>query len=182
MMLERLAEVIWGTVLQYARFPASSREDALRFLETHAETHFASFNMKAILEHVRNAKPPGFGRAWVAPHLLSARLSAQGQGTPQLADDLTERIWVGYQALRRANVRNARRMVAEALNQQGLETRARSATSRAWGSEEIGERVKQFEARAKRRSRNSSEWREAVFYKWVYLFHSRPTPVARDGS
>jgi hypothetical protein len=180
--LEVLAGVIWGTVLQYARFPASSREDALRFLEKHAETYLSSFNMKAILEHVRNAKPSGFGRAWVAPHLLSARLSAQGQGTPQLADDLTERIWVGYQALRKANVRNARRLVAAALNQQGLETRARGATSRAWGPEEIGERVKQFETRAKRRSRSSSGWCEAVVHKWVYLFHSHQTLVARDGS
>jgi hypothetical protein len=76
-------------------------------------------------------------------------------------------------------------MVAAALNQQGLETQARGATSRAWGPEEIGERVKQFEAREKRRSRSSSEWgrlREAVVSKWVYLFRSHPAPAARDAS
>jgi hypothetical protein len=93
--------------------------------------------------------------------------------------------WVGYRALRKANVRNARNIVAATLKQHGLETRARGATSREWGPEEIGERVKQFEARGKRRSRNSSEWermREALINKWIYLFQNDLTLVAKDAS
>jgi len=185
MRLEHLAEVIWGTVLQFARFPVSSREEALRFLETHGMTYLAGLKIEAELEYIRNAKPPSASGVTVPPHLLSGRMSAQGQGTSQLADDLTERIWVAYRALRKANVRNARRVVAAALNEQGLETRARGATSRAWGPEEIGERVKQFETREKRRSRSSSEWeklREAVVSKWVYLFRSHPARDAWDAS
>ena len=102
-----------------------------------------------------------------------------------MADDLSERIWVGYRALRKAKVRNARGMVAAALKRHGLETRARGGRSREWGPEEIGERVKQFEARGKQRSRSSSEWerlREALVYKWIYLFHNDLTPSARDAS
>jgi hypothetical protein len=182
-LLDQLAEVIWGTVLQHARFPVSTKAEVLRFVETHGATYLAGLDIERARDQIRSAKPPSVDTASAAPRLLSVRLSVQGQGTPQRADDLTERIWVAYQALPKARVKNVRRLVAAALNQHGLETRARGATSRVWGPEEVAERAKQFEVRGRRRCRNSSEWehsRKAIVYKWVYLFRGHPKPVTKD--
>jgi hypothetical protein len=177
-LLERLSQVIWGTVLQFGQFSMSSQQEAAAFLESHAHTYLAAFDVAAAVKLVRKARPPvGNTQGLPAPNLLSMHSVAQGTPTPQRQDDLSERIYAGYYALRRARIHNARRRIAATLNQLGLMTRARSETWREWGSYEVIERVKQFEARWLRRNPRQDDtvvkkWRDAVVDCWITRFRA----------
>ncbi len=136
-LLERLAELIWGMVLQFAPFEPGGKLEVVRFLERHAGTYLAGCDLEAALKHVRDsATPMHYGALFQLPHLMSRSRSAQGRGNPHLREDLSERIYVGYHALRRAGVRNVRARIAEALNRQGLrkeEHRTQCAIQRSQG-------------------------------------------------
>ncbi len=182
-LLERLRDGIWGTLLQFAPLELSSKPEAIAFLERHAETYLAGFNVEAALQRVREAAPPTrHGALFQPPHLMSRSRSATGKGNPHRREDLSERIYAGYHALRRARVRNARRRVAEVLNRQGLQTRARGETSREWSGYEVSERVKQYEARYRKqnagRKDTLEQWQDAVVQASVFLFHSRTPPTS----
>ena len=174
--LERLRDVIWGTLLRFAPFELSGKLEAIQFLERHADTYLAGLKVEAALKRVRESAPPSrHGALFPSPHLMSRSRSATGMGNPRLMADLSQRIYVGYHALRRAGLRNARRRVAEALNRQGLQTRARGETSREWSGYEVYERVKQCEARWKEENagrKDAVEGRDAVVYAWIDGFRS----------
>ena len=177
-LLKRLRDVIWGTLLRVAPFELSGKSEVIEFLERHADTYWAGLNVEAALRGVRESAPPSrHGALYRSPHLMSRSRSASGVGNPHLMEDLSERIYVGYHALRTTGVRNARRRVAEALNKRGLQTRARGATLREWSGYEVSERVKQWEARYKKENAGRKDavkrWRDAGVQAWVDLFHSR---------
>ena len=177
-LLDRFRDVVWGTLRQFGEFEPSDKAEAIQFLERHAGTYLAGLNVEAALARVRESAPPRrYGALFQPPHLMSRFLSHSGRGDPHLREYLTERIFASYHALRRAGVRNARGRVAEALNRQELQTRARAETATGWGGYEVHERVRQYEERWKKqntgREGTVEGWRDSVVDKWVYLFHSR---------
>jgi len=169
--------VIWGHLLQFAPLELGSKQAALRFLEEHSDTYLATFNVKAAIECVRDSVPPAQHEGWFPPPLHMSRSRATyGMGDPRLTDDLTERIYVGYHALRRAGLRNVRGKLAEALNGQRLGTRARKKTSTLWGSYEVNERVKQYDGKLRDRltagskDKTVKEMREMLVDAWILCF------------
>jgi hypothetical protein len=186
LLLERLSEVIWGTVLQFGRFSISRRDEAMEFLEEHAGTYLVAFDVEAAVKQVRDSTAPArHTQGLPPPNLQSRSLSVQGTETPHRKDDVSERIFAAYYALRRAGVRGARGRVAAALNQQGLQTRARGATLRVWGPYEVYERVKQYRDGWKQQNPSSDDfalkrWRDALVNRWLYLFHTEQDHGTRN--
>jgi len=151
-LLDRLADTIWGTLFECAPLPASDTGRVVDFLREHANTYLAGFDIEAAVKWVQEfPEPPPEASSAHPPHLMSPRLSASGAGNPQLGDDLSERVYAAYHALRRARVHNARGRIACVLNQKGLTTQARGSTPKRWGSYEVYERVKHYEAGVKAR-------------------------------
>ena len=153
-MLDRLAEMIWLTFLEVGRIEIGTKPEAIRFLQEHAHTYLSSLDVKGIVEQVDQRDEPSRHREFFRPpNLMGEGRSGPGGGPARLQDDLTERIYVAYYALRRASIRNARGRIAAVLNQLGIRTQARSDTAQTWGSPEVIERVHQFEDGIVRRER-----------------------------
>ena len=178
-LLERLGEVLWGTLLQHAPFAMSRKPAVVAFLEKHASTYLAGFDVEVALKQVRTSNPPRQTTALPAPRLMSRKLAVSGSGSPWLSDDLSERSYAAYHALRQAGIHNARGRIAAVLNQCGLQTRARHGTLRGWGSYEVYERVKQYEARLKKwipAGRGPSavkQGRQSLVDRWIFAFHRK---------
>jgi hypothetical protein len=189
--VEGLAEVIWLTMLDTGQIEIAQRDGVIHFLRKHADTYLASWGVERIVEFVHSLPEPSRHTEFFRPpKLLGKQRSAGGQGPARLQDDLTERIYVAYYALRRTRIRNARRLIAAVLNQHGFQTSARSATVRTWSSAEVIERVQQFEARIVRRHRLSrgddrakeiDRLRNMRVDSWIHGFHSASTVGSDSG-
>ena len=107
-VLQRLESAIGHLVMEYAPAERGDQREAITFLERHADTYLAPFDVAAALRCIRESAPPakeaGVPRP---PHLVSSHIAAHGDGTPQLRDDLSERIYAAYKTLRRAGVGGA---------------------------------------------------------------------------
>jgi hypothetical protein len=182
-LLEWLGSVIWGLTLQFAPAGRGSKEEVLAFLERHAGTYLAAFDVGALVRDIRESPPPATNsRSPRPPRLLSRRLSAYGDGPAQRRDDLSERIFAAYYGLRRAGVRGARNRIAEALNRRGLGLSGPHVRSPVWGPGEVYERVKQYQRSFQRCFKDRQQalaWREGVIDKWVSSFRDSLT-VAGD--
>jgi hypothetical protein len=178
-LLERLGHLVWGMILQYAPFTLSRKQDVVTFLEKHAATYLTGFDIGPALAQVRQAEPPTrWPSAAPTPRLMSRHISVHGSGNPQLADDLSERIYASYHALRRARVHGARGKIAKVLNRLELKVRVRTDRTNQWDAGEVYERVKQHEARLRQRLGCDEEaaikqLRDAVVDRWLYFFHSK---------
>jgi hypothetical protein len=177
-VLKQLEGAIGRLVLEYAPAERGDQRETITFLERHADTYLAPFDVAAALRCIRESAPPvkevGVTRP---PHLVSSHIAAHGDGTPQLRDDLSERIYAAYKALRRAGVGGARQRVADALNRKGLKISARGTRSTVWGPYEVYERVKQYENGLAGRfgnRRQARAWGEAMINKWGLLFQTSP--------
>jgi hypothetical protein len=169
-LLKVMANSIWASVFQLAKFKSVRKAAVLEFLEKFEWTHLIDWDVKSALEIVRSAGPP-------QPHHMPPMLQAPfmrrtlGTGAKRLSDDLTERICAGYWALRFGGVSNARKHIAAALNRHGIQTRARRAGT-AWTGYEVAERVKQYEEQAlRKRGQNLMAARHVLVKKWNLLYY-----------
>jgi hypothetical protein len=177
--IERLAEVIWLTMLDSGQIEIAPKGEAIQFLKTHALTYLASFDVNRISEYLANLPEPArHAEFFQPPKLKGASRSAWGQGRARLQDDLTERIYVAYHALRRTGTRNTRGRIATVLNEKGYETGVRSVTQCRWGPAEVNERVRQFGDRIVRQHRltkgdrrHQERLRNTLVDTWIHGFH-----------
>src|SRR5262249_8671229 len=138
--VKRIAKMIWGTLLQSGRIEMPTKAEVVQFLQEHRYTYLAQFNVDRALGFIQARKEPTSGdELFRVPKLIGQNRAVSGSGPARLQDDLTERIYVAYRALRRAKVRNARGRIAETLNRLRLETRPRSKTAGSWGSAEVND-------------------------------------------
>jgi hypothetical protein len=178
-IVNRLAEVLWLTMLDSGQIEIASKAEAVQFLKAHALTYFASFDVNRILEYLGNLPEPSrHSQFFRPPKLKGASRSAGGQGPARLQDDLTERIYVAYYALRRIGIQDARGRIVAVLNELGYETGVRSATECRWGPSEVYERVRQFGDRIVRQHRLSKadrtqreRLRNMLVDSWIHGFH-----------
>ena len=102
-------------------------------------------------------------------------MSIQGKALDHLQDDLSERIYAGYHALRLAGIRGARGRVMLALNAQRHTRKVSKDQSPAWDAEAVADRVKQYRNVVKRRfGREKDEvdhGRKVVVWKWLEMFN-----------
>jgi hypothetical protein len=177
--VDHLAEVLWLTMLDSGEIEIAPKEEAIQFLKAHALTYFASFEVNRILEYLENLPAPSrHAEFFQPPKLKGASRSARGQGPARLQDDLTERIYVAYHALRRTGIRDARGRIATVLNGLEYEIGVRSMTDCTWGPSEVYERVRQFGDRIVRQHRLSKgdrtqkeRLRNMLVDSWIHGFH-----------
>lgn len=177
--VDHLAAVLWLTMLDCGQIEIAPKKEAIQFLKTHSLTYFASFDVNRILEYLESLPEPSkHAEFFRPPKLQGAGRSAVGRGPARLQDDLTERIYVAYHAIRRTGIRDARGRIATVLNDLGYETGVRSLTERRWGPAEVNERVRQFGDRIVQRHRLSKgdgtqqeRLRNRIVDSWIHGFH-----------
>jgi hypothetical protein len=177
--VEHMAAVIWLAMLQSGKIEIALKQEVIQFLKEYAHTYLASFEVDKIVAYLEKLnEPTRYAESFRPPKLMGAMRSVSGKGPARLQDDLTERIYVGYHALRRARIRNARGRIATVLNQLGFATGAPSATECKWGSYEVIERVRQFEDRIVHQHRLSKQdrmkqeqIRDMLVDSWIHSFH-----------
>jgi hypothetical protein len=177
--LDRMAKVIWATILQRAPFKPSSKRQTIRFLTRHKRTYLNSFDMLGLIKTIEKSPEPR-PRSVVdpAPLLMSRGRSVGGHGEPRLQNDLSERICAAYYLLHRSGIKNARGRIARALNQFAVPRTRRGQGGAPWDSDEVAERVKQHRAKLKRRSapdqrgRLADQERNALADRWVSSFRT----------
>ena len=188
--VDRVAEVLWLTMLDSGQIKIAPKEEAVQFLKTHALTYLASFDVNSLVEYLQNQPEPSRHTDFFRPpKLRGANRTAWGQGPAGLQDDLTERIYVAYHALRRAGIRNARGRIASVLNELGYEPSVRSVTECKWGPSEVNERVRQFGDRIVRQHRLSKRdmtqkerLRNMRVDAWIHGFHWAKTRVRPESN
>src|SRR5579864_9297931 len=165
-------------MLDSGQIKIAPKEEAILFLKMHALTYLASFDLNRIVEYLQNQPEPSrHADFFRPPKLRGAYRTAWGQPA-RLQDDLTERIYAAYHALRRTGIRDARGRIATVLNELGYKTGVRSLTECRWGPAEVNERVRQFEDRIVRRHRLSKRdrtqkerLRKTQVDSWIHGFH-----------
>jgi hypothetical protein len=179
--LRKLAGAIWGTVLQHAEFKAAGKEQTIEVLLKLADTQLAGFDVAAALETVRSLPTPKAFRP--LPALRTPFTSVtMGPGTPQLATDLSERIYAGYWAVRLAGIRGARQTVADALNRHHVPCPRRDGTETLWTGYEVTERVKQFEKHQLIKPNGDRKaGRQWLVEKWNHLYYPNPAWDGKSG-
>ena len=141
-LLRELSRVIWGSVLQRAKFKAAKKQQMIAFLERVADTHLVRFDVAAAIEIVQSSPPPK--DVHPLPILRAPFMTVtMGPGSRRLATDISERICAGYWALCFAGIARAGWHVAEALNRHRIPGRGGKEAS--WSSCEVAERVKEYE-------------------------------------
>ncbi len=163
----RLSEIVWGRVFQFAEFRTAGKEEAIQLLEEFSKTHLVKYHMPVLIESVRAAPAP---KPYQAKPVLASPLMAvtMGPGSKRLPDDLTERIYAGYWALRFGKVANARRHVAEALQRADI-PREGHLGDQDWTSYDVGERLKQYDATTPKAPDARKEHRQGLVEKWQLL-------------
>jgi hypothetical protein len=112
-VVNHLAEVLWLTMLDSGEIEIATKKEAIQFLKTHSLTYLASFDVNRVLEYLENLPAPSrHAEFFRPPKLKGASRSASGQGPARLQNDLTERIYAAYHALRRTGIRDARGRIA----------------------------------------------------------------------
>ena len=175
-----LAKVVWGMVAQYASIESGDRLATLEFLRKHRSTYLsgidAVYGLDELMRYIEEAAP--VDQRSDPPNLVGPSRSVQGKGNPQLADDLSERIYAGYHALRRARIQGTNRRIAEVLDRQGLRVRARRSIVSTWSSYEVDERVKQYQDRhrklpGQRGKEETARWRDAIVDRWILAYRQK---------
>ncbi len=163
----QLSDVVCGRVFQFATFRAAGKEEAIQLLEELSETHLVNYHMPASIESVRAAPAP---KPYQAKPVLASPVMAvtMDPGSKRLSDNLTERIYAGYWALRFGEVANARRHVAEALQRAGI-PREGHLGDQGWTSYEVAERLKQCDATLPKVPDARKEHRQGLVEKWQLL-------------
>ncbi len=161
----RLSEIVWGRVFQFAAFRQATKKEAIRFLAAQASTFLPPFDIRESIREVQDRPEPVYRQ--LKPLLASKHLAyTKGSAPMRVENDLTERIYVAYWALRLDNVKKARREVAHALNRANVPRTSRDRSSE-WTSYDIGARLKQFESSATESDR--PKHRHFLVAKWRRL-------------
>ena len=169
----RLADSVGRTLFHAAPIKMAPKDDAVLFLERYAATYPLHPELQPVIELVGRLEEPPAGKDYFPQPALASKIRAVfGPGTPRLPNDLSERIYASYHALKRTGRHAARGLVAKALNQSGIQTGS-LGSNREWGSAEVWERVKQYETRLKRDHRVTGDalrsLRDGIVDQWIHF-------------
>jgi hypothetical protein len=159
-----LSKVIWGRVFQFAPFKMAKKQEVVQFLETFAPTHLAGYRVATALDLVKSDLSPKPYRPPTVLRTPYMSITMGNQSKRKITDDLSERIYAAYWALRLAKISGASH-VAEALNRQGVRTKSRTG-DHTWSGYEVAERIKQYENRLLARRSDIEASRRWIVDKW----------------
>ena len=160
----RIANKVWGVLRQNCAFDASSKQAALRFLRRHSKTYFDNPYLRPALEFIENFDlPTDANFPFGPPALLSGSMSVQGRRTPRLVDDLSDRIFAAYYALRRAGVKHRTPSIAKALTTAKIRKREKGRGIRTeWDWTDVNDRVKGYEKTKRKKLAKLGQPRAAI--------------------
>jgi hypothetical protein len=146
--LELIAKALWGLLLNSGRIERCTRVEAKNLLAKHSETYLAPFpyldDVIAAVDEL--ALPPDDEMQALRPTLVSSNLTSYVPINSQQPDDLSERIYAGFHALRDAGIRSAAVRISEALRARGrLRLRQDESGSREWSPNAVRERMRSYE-------------------------------------
>ena len=135
-----------------------------------------------MIDYTRQAQAPSRAKPNRSPNLVTADAARVGKGNPHLADDLSERIYAGFYALKRTGISRASRTVAEHLNRAGRKVRTLDDRDDAWNEYSVRERIKEFGARLRRQpgaagKAAAQRVRDSLVDRWLWMFRVHHTPA-----
>jgi len=181
-----LSDQVAKMVLDYAPYAAADKHLVVEFLEEYADTYLATIKaqlgLDRLIDYTRQAPAPSRAKPNRPPNLVTADEARVGKGNPHLADDLSERIYAGFYALKRAGISRASRTVAEHLNRAGRKVRTLADQDDAWDEYSVRERIKEFGAKLRRQHGTAGKAatqrrRDSLVDRWVEMFRVRHTPA-----
>ena len=169
----RQTQLLWRVLLD-APWKSSSKTAARRFLARHTNTHLSGLDVEW-LQSMLDEAPPLKAKESAQPQMMSKNMAVSGKVNPHLLDDLSERIYAAYYALRLNKIPDARGQIAEALNAKGIRPKSQGG-KQPWDGDHVVSRIKQFERRlvkeddrSKTNAIRSRERRQKADF-WIYLF------------
>jgi hypothetical protein len=149
----------------------------IHFLEAFGPTHLATEGVTEAFHTIQASPPPGSHAP--SPLLRNAHMGiALGPGRRNFGDDVTERIYAAYWALRLEKAATARGLVAEALTRHHIPRRRRDAE---WTGYDVADRLKQYEAtRAPTAPDKRRAHRQWLVEKWRMLYRSAASVEWRE--
>ncbi len=160
--VEQIARIVWGNLLQFGRFKASSKHKAQLFLRENL-AYCSHPNLERALKFLQECEvPAGSPPQSPSPHFVAKNLSQQ-RGNSYLEDDLSERVAAADYLLQQAGVTHRHQFIAAALSFSAL-TAQRSPKKIGWTAVEVRERVKTYE-----RQKNSIP-AEQLANKWIFAY------------
>jgi hypothetical protein len=165
-LLRKLSLSIWGAVLQRAKFKAADKEKVIEFLPA-----------LMLRRSSKQSGHPHHRRSFVhLPTLRGPSMTVTlGKGTPRLVNDLSERIYAGYWALRFTGIGGAHQHVADPLNRHHIPCRSQAGTRNPRTGYEVAERLKAYEKRGLTKpggDRNAG--RRWLVEKWNVFYYPNP--------
>ena len=167
-------------------YAAAGKDSVVEFLEEYAYTYLATIKARLgldrLIDYTRQALAPSRGNLNRPPNLVTADTARVGKGNPHLADDLSERIYAGFYALKRAGISRASRTVAEHLNRAGRKVRTLDDRDDAWNEYSVRERIKEFGAKLRRQHGTAGKAaaqrvRDSLVDRWLGMFRIHHTPA-----
>jgi len=181
-----LSDQVAKMVLDYAPYTAAAKDSVVEFLEEHADTYLATIKARLgldrLIDYTRQAPAPSRAKPNRPPNLVTADTARVGKGNPHLADDLSERIYAGFYALKRAGISRASKRVAEHLNRAGRKVRTLDDRDDAWNEYSVRERIKEFGAKFRRQHGTAGKAaaqrvRDSLVDRWLGMFRVHHTPA-----
>ena len=148
---DRLAGIIWDQALRWSNSNIATADEVLRFLDKHS----ASLRHNPYFEETRtfvktfevkpnSAAPHRFGQA----RLVNSQLVQDAP--PKMHDDLSERIFGAFYAIKQSGFSKVAATIATSLNEAGIKKK-RPTDVDDWGESEVRERIKSHKERLKAR-------------------------------
>ena len=143
--LDEMALAIWNKLLQYGEISSSDPETALTFLKDHQRTYLVDFDVDEAIKLIATLRLPEDSEdPSPPPHLISQRTTSVGEGNPYVSTDLTEKIYIAYQVLKRHQIKSAQERLAKTLARLKVEHERGDS---AWDYVQINDKVKQYNRR-----------------------------------
>ena len=156
----------------------------MSFLRRHAPTYFP-VTFEAALKTIESFEIVSLGRGeagpFAPPRLVSRAISVHGSGSPYLHDDLSERIYVAYLALKGWKFSKVRERIAQALNHAKIPRRLEQVRlEQGWTYADVNDRIKEYKKRRDRELREALPLKEKSSFQkqqledlidtWVHRF------------
>src|SRR5204863_264700 len=114
-------------------------------------------------------------------------MTVQGGRNPYLPNDLSDRIYAAYHALKEISVKKERQHIADALERNHVDSsRAHKRERQGWVYEDVNDRVKQYERQQRKRIQEEvgdkklrddrmRSWRNNLVNRWIadYRWHRK---------
>lgn len=164
--LHELGETIWNILLQNAPIEPAKPTAAIRFLKRYESTFLTHHRVPEALNTIQALGLPAESKdTFSPPNLVAPTITSTGEGNPRLSDDLSERIYVTYFALRRQKKRGVGKEIANVLERLQI-GRIRSKEG-VWTYEVVQDRIKQYKRRKSRElSEGSAKDRKEALDRW----------------